>query len=88
MEESMYSINNLKTMEVIDINTGTKIGFIKDLMVDCSEYKILSLIIPSQKISWFSKNDVIEVTWEKVKKIGVDVILVELDEEELRSREI
>lgn len=49
MEEMMYSINNLKLMEVIDINTGAKIGFIKDFKIDCDNYKIESLLLPIQK---------------------------------------
>lgn len=77
MENSMYSIGNIRTMEVIDVVTGTKLGYIKDLKIDCTEYKVLSIILPSQKLSWFSKNDGIEIPWSKVKKIGVDVILVD-----------
>lgn len=71
-----YSINNLKLMEVIDINTGSKIGYIRDLKVDCNEYKIISIIIPTETTSWFSKNSYIEISWEKIVKVGVDVILV------------
>ncbi|NLZ48659.1 MAG: YlmC/YmxH family sporulation protein [Clostridiales bacterium] len=79
MEEIMYSINNLRLMEVIDINTGAKIGFIKDFKIDCDNYKIESLLLPIQKNSWFGKQDMMEIPWSKVKKIGVDVILVEAD---------
>ncbi|AYD39993.1 YlmC/YmxH family sporulation protein [Clostridium fermenticellae] len=78
--ESLYSIANLKAMEVIDINTGTKIGFIKDFKVDCESNKVVSIIIPSSKISWFGKNDDIEIPWENISKIGVDVILVNGEE--------
>ncbi|KAJ52837.1 YlmC/YmxH family sporulation protein [Clostridium tetanomorphum] len=77
MEMSYYSINNLRTMEIIDINSGTKLGYIKDLKVDTNAYKVLSIIIPSQKMAWFGKNDDLEIPWEKVKKIGIDVILVD-----------
>jgi YlmC/YmxH family sporulation protein len=77
MENSMYSIGNLKAMEVIDISTGTKLGYVKDFIIDCSEYKILSILLPCQRISWFSKNDNIEIPWSKVVKIGIDVILVD-----------
>lgn len=77
MELSMYSIGNIRSMEVIDISTGAKLGFIKDLKVDCDQYKILSILLPNQKISWFSKNDSIEIPWSKVTKIGIDVILVD-----------
>lgn len=74
-----YSINNLKLMEVIDINTGTKLGYIRDLLVDLEDYRILSVIIPREKNSWFSKNNNLEIGWDKITKIGVDVILVDLD---------
>ncbi|MBB6630581.1 YlmC/YmxH family sporulation protein [Clostridium algidicarnis] len=77
MEMDMHSINNIRVMEVIDINTGVKLGYIKDVKVDCENYKIISVIVPVQKNSWFSKIDVIEIPWEKILKIGVDVILVD-----------
>ncbi|MBK5239909.1 YlmC/YmxH family sporulation protein [Clostridium sp.] len=77
MESLMYSINNLRQMEIIDINSGSKMGYIKDLRVDCEDYRIISILLPSIKSSWFNKNNSIEIPWEKVKKIGVDVILVD-----------
>jgi YlmC/YmxH family sporulation protein len=87
MEVSMYSIGNIRSMEVIDVTTGAKLGFIKDLKVDCEEYKILSILLPNQKISWFSKNDSIEIPWSKVTKIGIDVILVDGSGLSLNNRE-
>jgi YlmC/YmxH family sporulation protein len=87
MEISMYSIGNLRNMEVIEITTGAKLGFIKDLKVDCNEYKIVSLLLPNQKMSWFSKNDYLEIAWEKVLKIGIDVILVEAGELIINNKE-
>lgn len=72
----LYSINNLRLMEVIDINTGSKIGYIRDLKVDCEKYKILSIIIPRERTSWFGKDDYIEIPWDKIVKVGRDVILV------------
>ncbi|WP_055667944.1 YlmC/YmxH family sporulation protein [Desnuesiella massiliensis] len=77
--ESLHSVNNIKMMEVIDVNMGAKLGFIKDIKIDCDNYKILSILIPVQKNSWFSKLDMLEIPWDKVVKIGVDVILVDSD---------
>lgn len=77
MEIPMYSIGSLRTMEVIDLSTGTRLGFIKDLVIDCDNYKIISITLPSQKVSFFGKNDDIEIPWEKVNKVGLDVILVD-----------
>jgi YlmC/YmxH family sporulation protein len=77
MESLMYSINNLRQMEIIDLNSGSKMGYMKDLRVDCDDYRIISILMPTQKSSWFNKNNNIEIPWDKVKKIGVDVILVD-----------
>jgi YlmC/YmxH family sporulation protein len=82
MEMSMYSINNLKVMEVIDINSGMKLGYIKDVKIDCEEHKIISLILPIQKSSWFGKFEVLEIPWSRVRKVGVDVILVQGEDSE------
>jgi YlmC/YmxH family sporulation protein len=87
MEVSMFSIANLRNMEVIEITSGAKLGFIKDLRVDCNEYKILSLLLPNQRVSWFSKNELLEIPWEKVRKIGIDVILVEAGELIVNNKE-
>lgn len=79
-EKGLYSIANLRNMEVIEINSGTKLGFIKDFKIDCDEYKIISIILPSGKMSWFGKSDDIEILWENVEKVGVDVIIVDSKE--------
>ena len=76
MELELHSLNALRNMEVIDILTGTKIGFIKDLKIDCDENKIVSLILPGEIKTWFAKDDEKEVLWKDIVKIGKDVILV------------
>jgi len=67
-------------MEVIDINTGSKLGYIKDLIIDCVDYKIISIVIPREKSSWLSKSKDLEIPWNRIVKIGVDVLLVNLEE--------
>lgn len=81
MELELHSINGMRNMEVIDINTGTKIGYIKDFKIDCEQNKITSLILPGEIKSWFGKENDIEVPWKDIVKIGTDVILVKVQEE-------
>lgn len=76
MEENLYSINAMRTMEVIDVNTGGKIGFIKDIKIDCENQRILSILLPGEIKGWFSKSEDIEIDWGNVVKVGVDVLLV------------
>lgn len=79
MEEILFSLNNLKSMEVIDFNNGKKLGYIADIKIDCDTNHILSIIIPEEKTSWFGKVEDIEIPWENVIKIGIDVILVKTE---------
>lgn len=73
----LYSVNAIRSMEVVDISTGSKLGYVRDYKVDLSTNKVVSLFLPSNSKGWFSKEDDIEIPWEKVVKIGVDVLLVD-----------
>ncbi|ABR33304.1 MULTISPECIES: YlmC/YmxH family sporulation protein [Clostridium] len=82
MELELHSLNAMRSMEVIDILTGTKIGFIKDFKIDCDENKIVALILPGEIKSWFAKEDEKEILWSDIVKIGTDVILVKAKDKE------
>ena len=73
----LYSVNAIRSMEVIDVSTGSKLGYVIDYKVDLSNNKVVSLFLPSNSKGWFSKEDDIEIPWEKVVKIGVDVLIVD-----------
>lgn len=73
----LYSVNAIRSMEVIDICTGSKLGFIRDFKFNVIEQKLISIILPAPVKSWFSKEADIEIPWDKVVKIGVDVLLVD-----------
>ena len=76
-DELLYSLNAVRNMEVIDISTGSKIGYVKDFKVDINTKKIVSIFLPSLVKSWFNKADDIELAWDKIVKIGVDVLIVD-----------
>ena len=80
MEDNLFSVNAIKTMEVIDINTGGKIGFIKDIKIDYEKQKVLSILLPGENKGWFSKSEDIEIPWENIVKVGIDVLLVNCNE--------
>lgn len=77
MEENLHSINAMRTMEVIDINTGSKKGYIKDIKIDCEECRVISVILCGEVKGWFSKCEDIEIPWENITKVGMDVLLVD-----------
>lgn len=81
MEEEfdLYSINAIRSMEIIDFNRGKKIGIVSDIKIDMDENKIVSLLLPVTRGTWFSKTEWLEIPWERVVKIGEDIILVDIN---------
>ena len=79
MNEELHSINALRSMEVIDINTGGKVGFIKDIKIDYEEQRVISIILPGEVKGWFSKTEDIEIPWTDVVKVGIDVLIIKFD---------
>ncbi|NLL30987.1 MAG: YlmC/YmxH family sporulation protein [Clostridiales bacterium] len=78
----LHSLNALRTMEVIDIKTGTKLGYIKDIVVDIENSRVVSILLPGVQRGWFSKEEDIEIPWKKVLKAGMEIILIDSSEVE------
>lgn len=76
----MLKASDLTQKEVINIIDGKRIGLITDLEVDLRKGKINAVIIPDagRFMGIFSKEHDFEISWDQIKKIGEDVILVEL----------
>ena len=85
MEENLHSINAMRTMEIIDVNTGGKLGYIKDIKIDYEEQKIISVILPGETKGWFAKSNDVEIPWRNIVKIGSDVLLVDFDGLEMEN---
>ena len=46
----LYSVNAIRSMEVVDISTGSKLGYISDFKIDLDTNKIVSIFLPSSII--------------------------------------
>jgi YlmC/YmxH family sporulation protein len=68
--------------EVINITDGRRLGPIKDIDIDLQEGRIAAIILPvpgTRLMGLFRGEDEIVIPWDKITRIGVDVILVELN---------
>ena len=45
-DNKLYSINSMKNMEVIEMNSGARLGYIRDIKIDYDNKKIISIILP------------------------------------------
>lgn len=69
--------------EIINIKTGSRLGILgqTDLQINQKTGKIESFIIPTYKWFGFKKEETAAtITWDMIKKVGNDIILIELDE--------
>ncbi|WP_434564292.1 YlmC/YmxH family sporulation protein [Thermoanaerobacterium thermosaccharolyticum] len=78
----MFKTSDLRDKDVIDINTGKRLGNIIDVEVNLEEGKVEGFILPGENKGFrlFVKDLDIYIPWKSVKKIGEDVILVNIDE--------
>lgn len=78
----MVKISDLRTREVINISDGRRLGPIKDIDIDLEQGRIGAIILPGQGgnrlMGFWGREEEIVVPWNKIKKIGFDVILVDL----------
>ncbi len=71
----MY-LSELQKKEIIDINSGKRIGIIIDVVVS-QEGTVKSLIVEERKLKRFTANEERTVNWQQIVKIGDDIILID-----------
>lgn len=70
-------LSELQHKDIVDLN-GNKIGNIIDVKLDESGRLVSLIVEPSGRglFKFNNKNNEMEITWDKITKIGIDVILV------------
>ena len=68
-----------KQKEVINLNDGKRLGYVQDVEANFETGEITAIIVPgsSKFFSVGNKNDIV-IPWNKIKRIGEDIILVEI----------
>ncbi len=79
---SRCTLCQLKEKEVINVCDGRRLGCVEDLEFEIDSGKICSLILSERGgILGFGKGNGIFVPWSSIKRIGPDIILVDIGEE-------
>ncbi len=91
MEDNIKLYSEMERYEIININDGDKYSNLGNNDVVIDENGLLKFLIineGSSKFSLFKNNDIIEVPWEYVKKIGSRTIIIDVDNEFLKKSHI
>jgi YlmC/YmxH family sporulation protein len=85
----MIKSSDLRQKEVINIKDGKKLGNIYDLEINLVKGRVDAIIIPGQSkfFSFFSKEEDYVIPWKYIRKIGIDTIIVDINEHSLSFEE-
>jgi len=78
---------DLKQKEVINLSDGRRLGFVSDIEIDLDNGKVDAIVIPGggRFFGIIGKDNEFIIPWERIKKIGEDIILVDLDDRFIRK---
>lgn len=72
------SYTELRSKEVVNIQNGSRMGKIIDMIIDSNGRNVLGLVVPGARKIFRASEDIF-IPWCNITKIGSDVILVSLD---------
>lgn len=77
-------LSELGQKEIVNLNNGGRLGLLSDsdLFIDEKNGKIISLVAPERKFSLRIlglENNGTEIPWSAIRKIGFDMIIIELE---------
>ncbi|NLA84518.1 MAG: YlmC/YmxH family sporulation protein [Clostridiales bacterium] len=84
----MPKSSDFRTKEVINVRDGRRLGNIIDMEFDLYEGRITAIVVPgaSRFFGLLREEDDIVIPWTQIKKIGDDVILVDVELKDYSSR--
>jgi YlmC/YmxH family sporulation protein len=72
--------SDLEAREVVNMLDGRRLGNIVDVEFSLEDGRITAIVVPGSPkvLGLFGRADEVVIPWDKIKKIGTDVILVEV----------
>ncbi|MCR4425731.1 MAG: YlmC/YmxH family sporulation protein [Firmicutes bacterium] len=83
----MQRASELRVKEVVSVNDGKRLGYIFDLEIDVDTGQVRSFIIPGggRLLGFLGRGEEFVIGWDKIRKIGMDVVLVDDSDLETES---
>ncbi len=78
----MFKVSELRQKEIVSLEQGKRLGFAIDVEINIETGHIEALILPSQAkfFGLLPKDNDIVVPWGQIKKIGTDLILIDIND--------
>lgn len=77
-----YTLNDIRNKEVINIRSGSKIGYVDDIEFDAESLTVKSLVIYGRGhfFGFFGRDDDVVIKCRDIEIIGTDTILISTNE--------
>ena len=83
-------LNELIGKEMVNIYDGMRMGIVgdSDMLVDQETGQIVSIILPNRgnALNFWADRQKLVIPWDAVKKVGREVIVVDLDHTHMRLK--
>lgn len=75
----LVKTSDLRLLDVVNIGDGRRLGNVYDIDLDVETGEILALILPGEGgFFGLGRRPDVEIPWDRIVRIGIDVILVDL----------
>lgn len=83
----MVRTSELRVRELVNVDDGRRLGTVSDLVLDLESGRVAALVLPGpgRLFGLFGREQETVVAWERVARVGVDVVLVSLGSEPSRG---
>lgn len=78
----LTNTSDLKLLEVVNVNNGKRLGPVQDLEFDTETGQIRAISVNNSSFIFklLGKINQETIPWERIKRFGIDVILVDLED--------
>ena len=72
-------VRDMRLKEVININDGSRLGYVSDLEFRLPEGQILGAVVqtPGRFFGLFGRGEEFFIPWDAIRQMGDDIILIE-----------
>lgn len=79
-------LTQLHCKEVICVNDGKRLGYISDVEIEVPEGQVCAILVPGpcRFFGLFGRQEDYLIPWPAIRRIGPDIVLVEIRPEECR----
>lgn len=80
-------LTDIRMKEVVNISDGCRLGCVCDVVIEIPEGRVVALVIPGpcKLLGMFARGDDYIIPWRCIRRIGSDIILVEINADKDRA---